>query len=364
MVARSPLQQYQYDLTHRGFSQDPAQANAVNELESLFQRLIKPSPKSSFWQRLLQKKSTESTCGLYFWGGVGRGKTYLVDTFFESLPFENKLRLHFHRLMQQVHTELKAAAGQANPMELVAASFAQRARVICVDEFFVSDITDAMLMAELLKGLFDRGVVLIATSNIVPNELYRNGLQRSRFLPAIALLEQHCKVVNVDAGIDYRLRLLTAAPCSYIPNDPAADQALTERFHQLAPEPGREGGTIDILGRAIKVRWHADDVLMIDFASLCQTARSQLDYIEVATYYHTVLLTNIIAMNDSQNDAARRFISLIDELYDRRVKLLLSAEQPLENLYSGRGLEFEYKRCLSRLQEMQSEEYLALPHRP
>lgn len=363
-MARSPLQQYHHDLTHRNFSEDAAQANAVNELDALYQQLIKPSPKPGFWQRLQGKKVLADISGLYFWGGVGRGKTYLVDTFFEALPFDNKLRLHFHRLMQQVHAALRDAAGHANPMELVAASFAERAKVICVDEFFVSDITDAMLMAELLKGLFDRGVVLVATSNIVPNELYRNGLQRSRFLPAIALLEQHCKVVNVDAGIDYRLRLLTAAPCSYIPNDEAADKALTERFHQLAPEPGQQGGDIEILNRPVAVRWHADDVLMVEFASLCQTARSQLDYIEVATYFHTVVLTNIIAMNDAHNDAARRFISLIDELYDRRVKLLLSAEQPLEKLYQGRQLEFEYKRCLSRLQEMQSEEYLALPHRP
>ncbi|MCM2678628.1 cell division protein ZapE [Echinimonas agarilytica] len=360
----SPFEQYQHDLTHNGFSPDAAQAEAMQALESLYQQLIAPSPNVGIMARLFKKTPPSAIRGLYLWGGVGRGKTYMVDTFFEALPFEQKLRLHFHRLMQQVHEKLKGLSGQSNPMELVAEDFSKRARVLCVDEFFVSDITDAMLMAELLKGLMSRGVVLLATSNIEPNGLYKNGLQRARFLPAIDLLNIHCDVMNVDSGIDYRLRVLTAAPCTYVPNDAKADKAMIERFHQLSPEAGRSDQAVEVLGRSIQSRWLADDVVMFEFAELCQSARSQLDYIELACCFHSLLLTNVIQMSDTENDAARRFIALIDELYDRRVKLLVSAQTLLADLYTGKQLEFEFKRCLSRLQEMQSEEFLALAHRP
>ena len=359
----SPLQQYQLDIEHQGLLADEAQFLAMQRLEQCYTDLLTPQQTSGFWQRLTQRASVTSVKGVYLWGGVGRGKTYLVDTFFESVPFEQKRRLHYHRLMQQVHQQLRACAGMTDPMDHVAHHFSELARVLCIDEFFVSDITDAMLMAELLKGLFKRGVVLIATSNIVPEQLYRNGLQRARFLPAIDLIVQHCDVLNVDSGIDYRLRALTAAPCCYVPNDAVADQAMVKRFHDLAPQPGQADQQLHVLGRSIPCRWLADDVVLFEFRVLCQSARSQLDYIELAQCFHTVLVTNVMQMNDEQNDAARRFIALIDELYDRRVKLLLSAEVDLVHLYTGQQLSFEFKRCLSRLQEMQSEDYLSLAHR-
>ena len=362
-MALSPLQQYQYDVTHNGYNQDLAQLAAVERLQQCYEQLTRPAEQSSFWRGIFNKSEPQKIRSLYLWGGVGRGKTYLVDSFFEALPIEDKLRLHYHRLMQQVHEQLQSLAGSADPMKTVAKRFAERAKVLCIDEFFVADITDAMLMAELLKGLFQHQVVLIATSNIMPHELYRNGLQRTRFLPAIELLKEHCDIMNVDSGVDYRLRLLTAAPCFYSPNDTVNDQALITRFHQLAPEPGKPDRHLEVKNRELTCRWLADDVVLFGFSELCQSARSQLDYIELAQCFHTLLLSDVIQMTDEQTDAARRFIALVDELYDRRVKLLLSAEVSIERLYMGQRLEFEFKRCLSRLQEMQTEEYLAKPHR-
>lgn len=363
-MALSPLQQYQYDVTHNGYSPDPAQQAAMERLQLCYDQLLQPVAKPSVWQKLRGKPSQQQIDSVYLWGGVGRGKTYMVDTFFEALPFEKKLRLHYHRLMQQVHEQLKSFVGESDPMPKVAKWFADQARVICIDEFFVSDITDAMLMAGLLKGLFEHQVVLVATSNIIPEQLYRNGLQRARFLPAIDLLMEHCDVLNVDSGIDYRLRLLTAAPCFYVPNDENNDQALLARFHQLASESGSANVKLEVLHREIECRWLAADVVLFEFDELCQSARSQLDYIELAQCFHTLLLSNVIQMKEEQNDAARRFIALVDELYDRKVKLLLSAQVEVGQLYVGQQLSFEFKRCLSRLQEMQSEEYLALAHRP
>lgn len=359
----TPWQQYQSDLQRPDFQHDSAQENAVKQLQRLYDDLTAAPVKQSLWQKLTGQKPSPVQ-GIYFWGGVGRGKTYLVDTFYHCLPFERKLRIHFHRFMHKVHDQMKALQGQEDPLKIVAKNLAEEARVICFDEFFVSDITDAMILGTLLDELFKLGVVFVTTSNIVPDELYRNGLQRARFLPAIALLNKHCDVVNVDSGVDYRLRTLEQAEIYHYPLEASAEQNLAKYFKQLAPEEGNANQSIEIEGRNITTNWVADGVVWFDFKAICKTARSQLDYIEISRIYHTVLLSNVEQMGKDNDDAARRFISMIDEFYERKVKLIISAEVALENLYGTGGLEFEFKRCVSRLQEMQSHEYLAEPHIP
>lgn len=362
--ARSPQQRYDRDLRREGFVADATQAQAVAKLQQLYERLQRPVSTVRWWQRLLGRRRPEPVRGLYFWGGVGRGKTYLMDNFYESLPFEQKIRVHFHRFMRRVHTDLKRLTGRKNPLEQVAEGIAAEARVICFDEFFVSDITDAMILAGLLKALFARGVTLVATSNVEPSELYRDGLQRERFLPAIAMLQRYTEVVNVDGGVDYRLRALRQAKLYYTPLGQAAEQALTDAFARLSP-PGAQvqvGGEVEVEHRSIAVRQLADDVAWFDFVALCDGPRSQNDYIELAREFHAVLVSNVPVLGADQDDRARRFINLVDEFYDRGVKLVLSAAVPLERLYGGGRLAFEFARTESRLLEMQSHEYLAREH--
>jgi cell division protein ZapE len=364
----TPWQRYQADLEREGFSHDPAQEEAVRLLQDLYERLLQRFNTSetgfSSLLKRLRKQTPEPEVGLYLWGGVGRGKTYLVDTFYDCLPFERKMRVHFHRFMQRVHNELTQLEGEVNPLEIVADKLAQEALVVCFDEFFVTDIGDAMILGGLMEALFARGVTLVATSNIVPAKLYENGLQRQRFLPAIALVEKHTKVVNVDAGIDYRLRTLQQAELYHCPLDEAADVSLRESFDALAVEPGQHWERIPINGRYLTVRCLADDVAWFEFAELCDGPRSQNDYIELARIFHAVLLSGVPEFNSDLNDQARRFINLVDEFYDRNVKLVMTAEKPLLELYGGGSLEFEFQRTQSRLQEMQSHEYLAREHRP
>ena len=364
----SPWQRYQADLEREGFSHDPAQEEAVRLLQDLYERLLQRFNTSetgfSSLLKRFRKQAPEPEVGLYLWGGVGRGKTYLVDTFYDCLPFERKMRVHFHRFMQRVHNELTQLEGEVNPLEIVADKLAQEALVVCFDEFFVTDIGDAMILGGLMEALFARGVTLVATSNIVPAKLYENGLQRQRFLPAIALVEKHTRVVNVDAGIDYRLRTLQQAELYHCPLDEAADVSLRESFDALAVEPGQHWERIPINGRYLTVRCLADDVAWFEFAELCDGPRSQNDYIELARIFHAVLLSGVPEFNSDLNDQARRFINLVDEFYDRNVKLVMTAEKPLLELYGGGSLEFEFQRTQSRLQEMQSHEYLAREHRP
>jgi len=295
---------------------------------------------------------------------VGRGKTWLMDAFFESLPFQQKLRLHFHRFMHEVHERLSALKDRQDPLREVAEQFRSRARVICFDEFFVSDITDAMLLGRLFQHLFARGVTLVATSNVAPDELYRNGLQRERFLPAIRLLKQHTQVLNVDGGTDYRLRHMQAAELFRVPAGPQADEALAGIFGHLVGHLQASAEALEINGRSIPVRRHADGVAWFDFDALCTGARSQDDYIEIARGFHTVLLSDIPVLTRDTEDAARRFIALVDEFYDRRVKLAASAMAPIADLYTGTRLVFEFQRTRSRVQEMQSREYLSAAHLP
>ncbi|MDP5150369.1 cell division protein ZapE [Rheinheimera baltica] len=362
----TPLQKYQQDLTRDDFQHDAAQEFAVLQLQRLFDDYIKQKPQQlSLWQRLRgEKLKPQPLMGLYFWGGVGRGKTYLVDTFYECLPGERKLRIHFHRFMHRVHEELKLLKGVSSPLEKVADIFKQETDILCFDEFFVSDITDAMILGTLMQALFARGMTLVATSNIEPDGLYRNGLQRARFLPAIAAIKQYCSIVNVDSGIDYRLRTLEKAEIYHFPLDEQAEKNLLEYFNALSVEPRQQDAQIDVVNRKLHARFEADGVVWFEFTQLCETARSQYDYMELSRCYNTVLLSGVKLMGRQNDDVARRFIALVDEFYERNVTLIISAEVALEQLYSDGILSFEFKRCISRLQEMQSREYLAKPHIP
>ncbi|MDG4561272.1 MAG: cell division protein ZapE [Candidatus Competibacter sp.] len=369
-----PYERYRQDLQREGFQHDPAQERAVQSLQKIYDRLMaqpEPAPvskKPGLFARLAGRDKAaaapSAVRGLYLWGGVGRGKTYLVDTFVDALPLEHKQRIHFHSFMRAVHAELKALKNQQDPLRVVARRFAEQARVICLDEFFVADITDAMLLYGLLRELFNQGVTLITTSNIPPDDLYKDGLQRARFLPAIELLKQHLDILNVDGGVDYRLRYLEKAEIYHSPLDERAEQILNDVFDNIAPEPGHRGGDVEIEGRYIPTLREADGIVWFNFRAICDGPRGTTDYIEVARCYHTVLISNVPAMDWQMENQARRFINMVDEFYDRGVKLILSAAtSPLE-LYQGEKLKFEFQRTVSRLQEMQSHEYLERPHLP
>ncbi|HEX6591610.1 MAG TPA: cell division protein ZapE [Moraxellaceae bacterium] len=363
-----PLSRYQHDLRRPDFHRDEAQADAVRHLQRVKDELTEryeAAREARGLSRLkLQKQQREPVLGLYMWGGVGRGKTYLMDLFFEALPFRRKLRIHFHRFMQRVHKELNALKGTRDPLEIVADRLQEEAVVICFDEFFVTDITDAMLLGGLFEKLFARGVTLVATSNIAPDRLYENGLQRERFLPAIALVKKYCEVLNVDAGVDYRLRVLEKAALYYTPLGAEADAALRQSFSALTGGVSAGPGAISVNERDITVVDRADGVLWARFTELCETPRSAADYIEIAREYHTVFVSDIPVMDARNDNAVRRFINLIDEFYDRHVKLVVSAEADIAAIYEGGRLNFEIERTKSRLLEMQSKEYLAREHLP
>ena len=275
------------------------------------------------------------------------------------------MRLHFHHFMRRVHSELKTLEGEKNPLQKVAQKLADETRIICFDEFFVSDITDAMILGGLFEQLFQRGVSLVATSNVEPDHLYKDGLQRARFLPAIALLKQHTCIVNVDGGVDYRLRLLEQAETYHFPLTAETDERLTNAFASLAADLNHATGNqpVTIAGREIPCKHNCEDLAWFTFSALCDGPRSQNDYIELACLFQTIILEGVPQMQAGRDDQARRFINLIDEFYDRQVKLIISAEVALPELYAEGRLGFEFQRTQSRLQEMQSREYLALPHR-
>ncbi|WP_148875594.1 cell division protein ZapE [Serratia marcescens] len=375
MQALSPLSRYQQALEAGEYQADEVQRRAVTQLDRIYQALLqKPAANAPAGglrgklSRLLGKGGETApqrpVQGLYMWGGVGRGKTWLMDMFFHSLPGDRKMRLHFHRFMLRVHEELTELQGRENPLEIVADGFKAETDVLCFDEFFVSDITDAMLLATLLQALFARGITLVATSNIPPDDLYRNGLQRARFLPAIDLINEYCDVMNVDAGIDYRLRTLTQAHLYLTPLGDQTRQTLDRMFVKLAGKAGEDAPVLQINHRPLQAIRSVDGVLAVDFHTLCEEARSQLDYIALSRLYHSVILYNVQVMGPLKENTARRFLALVDEFYERHIKLVIGAEASMFEIYQGVQLKFEFQRCLSRLQEMQSEEYLKLPHLP
>jgi cell division protein ZapE len=360
-------QLYARETRHRGFHEDAAQLAAVDRLDDLRSRLMaRWRAEKSLSRRIVLRFRPngvkEAERGLYMWGGVGRGKTFLMDLFFQSLPFREKRRRHFHRFMHDVHAELKKLGAREDPLEHVAQGVAREARVLCFDELFVNDIADAMILGNLFDALIRRGVALVITSNQPPRELYKNGLQRQRFIPAIELLEKHTRTVNVDSGVDYRLRQLTQAG-TYLPSDdPQTLGRLDALFRELA-DGDQAGGTIEIEGRDIPVIRASDTAVWFDFAALCDGPRSQRDYIEIACEYQSVIVSGVPVFDEMHEDAARRFLALVDELYDRNVNLVLSAAASPRDLYRGERLRQEFPRAVSRLIEMQSEEYLARQHR-
>jgi cell division protein ZapE len=361
-----PLALYRRRVGRGELAADAAQTRTVEALERLYRDLQRAASRRG-WRAKLAKvagKRSAPVRGLYLWGSVGRGKTFLMDLFFDALPFPDKRRQHFHRFMATVHERLKAHRNVEEPLELVAEEIASDTRIVCFDEFAVTDIADAMLLGNLFAGLFARGVTLAATSNIVPDQLYKGGLQRQRFLPTIALLQKHCEIVHVDGSVDYRLRALERADVYQTPPGPVADRRLTEFFESIAPDEGDRGGALELLGRRIAYRRAADGVIWFDFKELCDGPRSQDDYIELSRLYQTVLVSNVPSFDATLENQARRFIALVDEFYDRRVKLILSADAGAAELYRGQRLKHDFERTRSRLQEMQSHDYLAEAHRP
>ncbi|MBW4051192.1 MAG: cell division protein ZapE [Proteobacteria bacterium] len=359
---------YERQIAQRGFRADPAQLAVVARLDALRARLIAAHSESGslrgrLMRRLKSGPASAPVHGVYLWGPVGRGKTWLMDLFFHSLPFPQRRRRHFHRFMHDVHAELKSLGELEAPLETVAERLAAEVRVLCFDELFVTDIADAMILAGLFGSLFRRGVTLVATSNSPPGDLYRDGLQRQRFLPAIEFIERNVEVICAGGERDYRLRQLTQAG-TYLPCGDANTRArLQALFAQLSDHAHATDGAVQIEGRIIPVVCQSEGAVWFEFEALCEGPRSQDDYIEIARNYQSVVLANVPVLDALREDAARRFIALIDELYDRCVKLVVSAAAPPAQLYRGERLSFEFQRTVSRLTEMQSEEYLAREHR-
>jgi cell division protein ZapE len=356
-----PYRTYQQLVNDGGYTADDAQLPAINALDNLWHQLQKKhSP--GWWQRW-RSGSRQPVKGLYLWGGVGRGKTWLMDLFFDSLPFPQKQRLHFHRFMARVHAELRVHPSRQDPLTRIAKEWASRCRVLCFDEFFVSDIADAMLIAGLFETMLAEGVTLVATSNIHPDDLYRNGLQRAKFLPAIALIKRHTQVLELKGDLDFRLRILERSEIWHWPLDEDANISLSKSYERmcsgvvLSPE-------LEINMRPFQAIRRGDGIIWFGFDELCRKPRGAIDYIEIALSFNTVLLSDLPILDDTTADEARRFIALVDEFYDHNVKLLISAQTPIEGIYTGTRFSFEFERTCSRLVEMQSHEYLSLPHLP
>lgn len=361
------LQAYRDSIATHGYRADDSQLHAIRRLDELGRRLRHRGPRQRDWlDRLLRRgrnATREAPRGLYLWGDVGRGKTFLMDVFHQGVGVPSR-REHFHRFMKDLHAQLRALSSVEDPLRSVAAAIAAGTHVLCLDELFVSDIADAMILSGLFSALDDNGVALVFTSNVPPDGLYRDGLQRARFLPAIALIERRCEVVNVDAGTDYRLRELEKARLYFDSGAAGVEDELAQRFSAIAGTQGRIGGELEIEGRRIAVRRQSPDVAWFDFADLCGGPRGTADYVEIARDFHTIFVSGVPVFDATRDDEARRFIALVDESYDRAAKLVLSAAAMPDALYRAERLRFEFERTRSRLAEMQSHEYLARPHRP
>lgn len=358
-----PSELYQQRLQRYALRDDPGQLEVLYYFDQLHLSLMRAAPnKPAWWHGFLSRKKTPGPKGLYLWGGVGRGKTMLMDIFYETLPFECKSRQHFHHFINKIHQQLKLLKHRQNPLAVIAGDLAQQTRVLCLDEFHVSDITDAMLLSGLLVALHEHRVCLVTTSNHEPDDLYKNGLQRSRFLPAIEFIKARMAVLNLDNEIDYRLETLRNKGTYHYPLTNENLGLMQIAFEALTSHEPWEHGFIVINSRKIPVKRIADGVAWFDFDALCNSPRSQADYIEIACRHHSLLLSGLPAMNDMENDAARRFLNLIDIFYDHRVKLIIAAAAPIEKIYTGRRLAFEFQRATSRLIEMQSENYLGRRH--
>ncbi len=342
---------------------DTAQQACLPMLDGIFNSLHQTQSSRSVLEIFLKPfRPAKVERGLYLWGGVGRGKTFLMDLLYDSLPNVARFRQHFHRFMGRIHDALKARAGMQNPLDDIAHEWAKKTRLICLDEFFVQDIGDAMILANLLEALFERGVVLVTTSNTAPQNLYKDGLQRARFLPAIAMLQKNCQVHELMSRTDYRLRALTQASVYLTPNNARSENALADCFERLVPVSEHTEREMLMFGRVLQFKRRADGVIWFEFAELCEGPRAVADYIEIAKSYNTVLISNLPSFSTANEDAAKRFIHLIDEFYDRQVNLIVSAAHPPTLLYQGHRHRAEFERTASRLIEMQSREYIAREH--
>jgi len=358
-TAQPPSQRYAAGVEAGQWHDDPAQYPILQELDRIHQAITDTAQDGGWLDRLSAFWSKpEPVPGLYLWGGVGRGKTFLVDLFFDGLQITQKNRVHFHRFMRDVHTQLREQQGQSDPLAKIAQQWRNNLRVLVLDEFFVTDIGDAMLLGRLLERLFAEGVTLVTTSNTAPQNLYPNGLQRESFLPAIALLQRYCVEHYAEGAEDYRLRVLTRSPVYRAPLDRGSDEWLAQRWHALSGHVA-QAGQIEIEGRQIPIRGQLHDLIWFDFVYLCEGPRGPSDYIEIARQFDTVLLGNIPHFDRSNEDAARRFVNLIDELYDQHIHLVCTAENPPPRLYSGQRLQGAFERTASRLIEMQSTDYLS-----
>jgi cell division protein ZapE len=348
------------ELVRRDMVLDAAQVAALARLQRLFDELIAFRDARRLLLRRWLNPPTPPR-GVYFFGGVGRGKSFLMDAFFAALPYRRKTRVHFHAFMKSVHDDLRAHAKVEDPLAAVAGRIARRHRLICFDEFHVSDVADAMILGRLLTALFERGVVFVMTSNYRPDDLYPNGLQRQSILPTIALLKQWLDVVQIDGGIDYRLRALEHGIYYYTAACGAADAELGALFDRMRPGADEDPRLV-VEARTLKAKRRAGSVVWFDFATLCDGPRSQLDYLELARRFAVVIVSDIPRLTTDMGNAARRFTWLVDVLYDHRVKLLVSAAVPAEDLYVAGPNSQEFARTISRLIEMRTHEYMALPH--
>jgi cell division protein ZapE len=358
-----PSEKYQTLMNQPGFVIDSSQQHSILLLDDLFARVTRIEP-GSWWRGLLPGGvKTSNTRGIYFWGGVGRGKTLLMDIFFQSLPQDiRRERTHFHSFMNRIHSSLQQLGNIENPLQHLAQDIAAETRVLCLDEFVIIDIGDAMIMAGLLEALFARGVVLVTTSNAAPENLYQDGLQRGRFLPAIDLIGRHCDIVNLDGQQDYRLRFLQQTDLYSVPHNAQTEAEIRDYLARHVAPIQTEQGELTINGRKLEHRYCAEDTVWFSFSELCETTRSQNDYLELARFFNTLILTDIRQMDKNDDDVARRFVLLIDVLYDHGVKLICSAAVGPDQLYLGDRLRFEFERTMSRLIEMQSQQYLAQAH--
>lgn len=352
---------YEHELNTRGYQSDAAQRAAVERLQRCYGEWVAyKARRSNAFKKLVVRPDLPR--GVYMWGGVGRGKSFLMDSFYAVVPVQRKTRLHFHEFMREVHRELEELKGQADPLDELARRIAKRYRLICFDEFHVSDIADAMILYRLLDRLFSNGVQFVMTSNYDPDDLYPDGLHRDRMLPAIALLKERLDVLNVDAGVDYRQRTLTQVRMYHTPLGADADRELRHAFAQLAAVPD-ESPILHIEKREIKALRRADGVVWFDFATLCGGPRSQNDYLELASRFHAIVLSDVPQMSPRMASEARRFTWFIDVLYDHKVKLLMSAAVPADDLYVEGPMANEFSRTVSRIVEMQSKEYIEAPRR-
>ena len=362
-LAQTPTQAYLAGAARGEWQSDPAQLEVLRVLDRIQHDLqTAPEPSGGLFSRFFKREAPAPVRGLYVWGGVGRGKTFMVDLFYDTVATPKKKRTHFHRFMREVHAQLKAHAGESDPLAKIAESWRDSVRLLVLDEFIVTDIGDAMLLGRLLDQLFAQGVTLVTTSNTPPVNLYKDGLQRAGFLPAIALIEQHCEVVEIKSSTDYRLRALTQSPVYRAPLDAASDAWLATRWHELGGDDKHRDAGLQIDGRRIPVRARVPGMVWLDFAALCDGPRGTTDYIEIAQEFHTVFCGGIPRFDGNNDDPARRFINAIDEFYDRSVNFVCTADAPPEVLYQGTRMAAVFERTSSRLIEMQSAEYLSSEH--